>query len=93
MPLPPGAGGEWTTTTLLQVDRAVLHQAGHAAGNGERRHRADISARHLPRHRPQPAGPGHVSYLLWMLIGYLLVTAVLVVFFVRLGDVFGLVRI
>jgi MFS family permease len=40
-----------------------------------------------------PLAPGNVSYLLWMLMGYLLVTAVLVVFFGRLGDMFGRVRI
>src|SRR3954469_15089136 len=40
-----------------------------------------------------PLAPGNVSYLLWMLMGYLVVTAVLVVFFGRLGDMFGRVRI
>jgi MFS family permease len=40
-----------------------------------------------------PLAPSNVSYLLWMLMGYLLVTAVFVVFFGRLGDIFGRVRI
>lgn len=40
-----------------------------------------------------PLAPANVSYLLWMLMGYLVVTAVLVVFFGRLGDMFGRVRI
>ena len=40
-----------------------------------------------------PLAPGNVSYLLWMLMGYLLVTAVLVVTFGRLGDMYGRVRI
>jgi MFS family permease len=40
-----------------------------------------------------PLAPGNVSYLLWMIIGYLLVTAVLVVTLGRLGDMFGRVRI
>ncbi|GAA1896458.1 MFS transporter [Asanoa iriomotensis] len=40
-----------------------------------------------------PLAPGNVSYLLWMLMGYLLVTAVLVVSLGRLGDMFGRVRI
>ena len=40
-----------------------------------------------------PLAPSNVSYLLWMLMGYLVVTAVLVVFFGRLGDMFGRVRI
>ena len=40
-----------------------------------------------------PLQPGNVSYLLWMLMGYLLLTAVLVVSFGRLGDMYGRVRI
>ena len=40
-----------------------------------------------------PLAPANVSYLLWMLMGYLVVTAVLVVFFGRLGDMYGRVRI
>ncbi len=39
-----------------------------------------------------PTAPGNISYLLWMIIGYLLVTAVLVVTLGRLGDLFGRVR-
>jgi MFS family permease len=37
-----------------------------------------------------PLGPGNVSYLLWMIMGYRLVQAVLVVTVGRLGDMFGL---
>ncbi|GHJ47802.1 MFS transporter [Catellatospora sp. TT07R-123] len=40
-----------------------------------------------------PLQPGNVGYLLWMLMGYMLVTAVLVVTLGRLGDIFGRVRI
>lgn len=40
-----------------------------------------------------PLAPGNVGYLLWMIMGYLVVTAVLVVPFGRLGDMFGRVRI
>jgi MFS family permease len=40
-----------------------------------------------------PLEAGNVSYLLWMLMGYILVTAVLVVSFGRLGDIYGRVRI
>ncbi|MFJ5927078.1 MFS transporter [Kitasatospora sp. NPDC092948] len=40
-----------------------------------------------------PLQPGNVSYLLWMLMGYMLVTAVLVVTLGRLGDIWGRVRI
>jgi EmrB/QacA subfamily drug resistance transporter len=36
-----------------------------------------------------PLAPSNISYLLWMLMGYLLVTAVLVVTFGRLGDQYG----
>ena len=39
-----------------------------------------------------PLLPGNASYLLWMLMGYLLVSAVLVVSLGRLGDMFGRVR-
>jgi MFS family permease len=40
-----------------------------------------------------PLDPANVSYLLWMLLGFLLVTAALVVAFGRLGDLKGRVRI
>jgi MFS family permease len=36
-----------------------------------------------------PLAPGNIGYLLWMIMGYLLVSAVLVVTFGRLGDMFG----
>ncbi|HWC40462.1 MAG TPA: MFS transporter [Actinomycetota bacterium] len=39
-----------------------------------------------------PLVPGNVSYLLWMLMGYLVVSAVLVVAFGRLGDIYGRVK-
>jgi MFS family permease len=39
-----------------------------------------------------PLQPSNIGYLLWMLMGYLVVTAVLVVTFGRLGDIFGRVR-
>src|SRR5437016_14524439 len=40
-----------------------------------------------------PLAPANVTYLLWMLMGYMLVTAVLVVTLGRLGDMYGRVRI
>ena len=40
-----------------------------------------------------PLAPGNISYLLWMIMGYRLVQAVLVVTLGRLGDMFGRVRI
>src|SRR5215469_3784174 len=39
-----------------------------------------------------PLAPGNTSYLLWMFMGFLVVSAVLVVSFGRLGDMFGRVR-
>ncbi|GLI01756.1 MFS transporter [Phytohabitans aurantiacus] len=39
-----------------------------------------------------PLDAGNTSYLLWMMMGYLVVTAVLVVSFGRLGDMFGRAR-
>lgn len=39
-----------------------------------------------------PLEPGNTSYLLWMMMGFLVVTAVLVVAFGRLGDMFGRAR-
>ncbi len=40
-----------------------------------------------------PLSPGNVTYLLWMIMGYLLVQSILVVTLGRLGDIFGRVRI
>ena len=39
-----------------------------------------------------PLEPQNVSYLLWLLMGYMVVTAVLVVSFGRVGDMYGRVR-
>src|SRR5271167_303801 len=39
-----------------------------------------------------PLTPGNTSYLLWMIMGFLIVTAVLVVSLGRLGDIHGRVR-
>ena len=40
-----------------------------------------------------PLTPGNVTYLLWMIMGYLLVQSILVVSLGRLGDMFGRVKI
>jgi MFS family permease len=40
-----------------------------------------------------PLTPGNVTYLLWMIMGYLLVGSILVVTLGRLGDMFGRVKI
>ena len=39
-----------------------------------------------------PLLPGNTSYLLWMMMGFMVATAVLVVTFGRIGDMFGRVR-
>ena len=39
-----------------------------------------------------PLDPANTSYLLWMMMGFLVVTAVLVVSFGRLGDMYGRAR-
>ncbi len=39
-----------------------------------------------------PLTPGNTGYFLWLLMGYMVVTAVLVVSFGRLGDMYGRVR-
>ncbi|HKT04177.1 MAG TPA: MFS transporter [Rugosimonospora sp.] len=43
--------------------------------------------------RLNPLSPANVSYLLWMLMGFLLVSAVLVVALGRLGDMYGRVKL
>lgn len=40
-----------------------------------------------------PLEPGNIGYLLWIIMGYMVVQAVLVVTLGRLGDMFGRVRI
>src|SRR5579871_5359913 len=39
-----------------------------------------------------PLQPGNTSYLLWLILGFLVVIAVLVVSLGRLGDIYGRVR-
>ena len=40
-----------------------------------------------------PLAPGNVTYLLWLILGYLLVQSIVVVTLGRLGDIYGRVRI
>jgi len=40
-----------------------------------------------------PLEPGNVGYLLWILMGFLVITAVLVVTLGRLGDIYGRVKV
>jgi MFS family permease len=42
--------------------------------------------------RLNPLAPGNTSYLLWMLMGFMVCTAVLLVSFGRIGDMYGRVR-
>jgi MFS family permease len=42
--------------------------------------------------RIDPLAPGNTSYLLWLILSFLVVTAVLVVSFGRLGDIYGRVK-
>ena len=42
--------------------------------------------------RIDPLAPGNTSYLLWLILGFLVVMAVLVVSLGRLGDIYGRVR-
>src|SRR4051794_7832993 len=39
-----------------------------------------------------PLEPGNTSYLLWLILGFLVVVSVLLVSFGRLGDIYGRVR-
>src|SRR5690348_7620758 len=40
-----------------------------------------------------PLAPGETSYFLWLLLGYMVVTATLLVTFGRISDMFGRVRL
>src|ERR1700730_13354749 len=80
----PSAGYKWTAlsnTTLgmfmASLDASIVLIALPAIFRGI----------HL-----DPLKPSNIGYLLWMLMGYLVVTAVLVVTFGRLGDIFGRVK-
>jgi len=42
--------------------------------------------------RVDPLQPGNTSYLLWLILSFLVVMAVLVVSLGRLGDIYGRVR-
>ena len=44
-------------------------------GTGQRQHHPDLAARDLQRHPARPYGPGRIQYLLWILMGFGLVTA------------------
>jgi MFS family permease len=82
---PPGGRYKWValsnttlSVTMATIDASIVIIAMPAIFRGI----------HL-----DPLAPGNVTYLLWMIMGYLLVTAVLVVTLGRLGDMYGRVRI
>ena len=61
---------------------------GDADGDDQPVDHPDRAARHLPRHQASIRwSPGNTSYLLWMILGFLVVTAVLLVSLGRLGDI------
>ena len=76
----------------LQVDRPLQHHARRADGTIN----SSIVLIALPDIFRgigiNPLQPGNTTILLWMMMGFMVVTAVLVVSFGRLGDMFGRVR-
>jgi hypothetical protein len=71
------------SNTTLGMLMATIDAVDHAASR-----LPDIFTRHPPRSPP----PGNSFYLLWMILGFMVVTSVLVVTFGRLGDMYGRVR-
>src|SRR5271169_5365588 len=70
----------------LQVGRLVQHHAGHDDDHDRRVDRDHRAAGDLPGIGLDPFAAGNVSYLLWLIMGYLLVQVVLVVSLGRLGG-------
>ena len=88
--IPPAERG--SQERPLQVDRPVQHHPWHPDGHHQPVDPADLAPGHLPRDQAQPLDPLQQSYFLWVLMGFLLVTAVLVVSLGRVGDMYGRVR-
>jgi MFS family permease len=84
-PAPPGDGYKWTalSNTTMAVFMSALDGSIVIISLP-----AIFRGIHL-----DPLAPGNISYLLWMIMGYRLVQAVLVVTLGRLGDIYGRVRI
>jgi MFS family permease len=80
----PELTGRYRWTALTNTTAAVLM----SALDGSIALPAIFRGVHL-----DPLAPGNIAYLLWMIMGYRLVQAVLVVTVGRLGDMFGRVRI
>ena len=77
----------------LQVGGPLQHDPWHFDGHHRLVDRFDLASGHLPGYRPNPLVSSNASYLLWLLMGYMVVTAVLVVSFGRIGDMFGRVKV
>ena len=61
------------------MDCALHGDAGHPDGLHQPVDRAHLPAGHLPRDQLNPLTPGNTGYMLWMLMGFMVVLAVLVV--------------
>src|SRR6476620_10937644 len=96
-PVAPGVAG-------AAGGRAVGQAAEGAIDAGRDRAGAGVSRTHPERYKwialpnifrginLNPLQPENSSYLLWMIMGFLVATAVLVVSFGRVGDIYGRVR-
>jgi MFS family permease len=80
----PGPKYKWIalSNTTLGVLMAMINQSIVLISLPDIFHGIDLN----------PLGPGNTSYLLWMFMGFLVVGAVLVTSFGRLGDMYGRVR-
>ena len=74
------------------MGRALEHDAGRAAGINRWADHADRDADIFRGIRLNSLGAGNSCYLLRMMLGFLVVTRVLVLSLGRLGDLYGRVR-
>src|SRR5450759_1069496 len=74
------------------MGRPLEHDARGPDGGDRWLDRHHLAAAIFNGIKLNPLDPGSTSYLLWVMMGYLLATAVLVVAFGRLGAMFGRVR-
>jgi MFS family permease len=81
----PGPKYKWIalSNTTLGVLMAMINQSIVLISLPDIFHGIDLN----------PLGPGNTSYLLWMFMGFMVVGAVLVTSFGRLGDMYGRVRL
>jgi EmrB/QacA subfamily drug resistance transporter len=83
-PTPPGPGYKWValSNTTLGVLLATVNQSILLIALPDIFRGVGVD----------PLAPGNTSLLLWLIMGYMVVTAVLVVGLGRLGDMYGRVR-